>query len=233
MQVRFPWDVVMIFGGRDAQQSSSGSGASTVVADLRPTVIERYRHKLCWKCASCIVNYEQRIQVASSDTRLSNLRMSPTKVQPNEGLRLKLDESIGWIPEPRDPPILNVWQERALAEAATSAPDFEGSDGHYRPQKRGFVHNGRYYTGMAALRPVFIPPESFFVKQPQLWTQCTCERGCYRCVYDGATLCEPCKNECYDCEPGCCGNEEDASDSCDEGAISDEVPKTPVEYFNT
>ena len=112
-------------------------------------------------------------------------------------------------------------------QTAASAPDFEGFDGHYRPQKRGFVHNGRYYTGMAALRPVFIPPESFFVKQPQLWTQCTCERGCYRCVYDGATLCEPCKNECYDCEPGCCGNEEDVSDSCDEGAISDEgKPRT-------
>ena len=81
----------------------------------------------------------------------------------------------------------------------------------------GFVYEGRWYAGVAARRPVFIPPDDFFVPQPQLWTKCTCVRNCFRCVYDGELLCEACRAAAIqiddgvelqhpcDCEPGCCG----------------------------
>ena len=85
-------------------------------------------------------------------------------------------------------------------------------------QLHGFWHEGQHYIGEASARPVFIPPEYLLVRQPQEWAQCQCIHECLRCVYDGATLCEPCTTGCYDCEPGCCGKEEDVTDSCDEGA---------------
>ena len=81
----------------------------------------------------------------------------------------------------------------------------------------GFVYEGRWYAGVAARRPVFIPPDDFFVPQPQLWTKCTCVRNCFRCVYDGELFCEACRAAAIqiddgvelqhpcDCEPGCCG----------------------------
>ena len=80
-----------------------------------------------------------------------------------------------------------------------------------------FVYEGRWYAGVAARMPVFLPPENFFIPQPQLWTQCACERGCVRCVYDGEKFCEGCHAAALtiadgialphpcDCEPGCCG----------------------------
>ena len=40
----------------------------------------------------------------------------------------------------------------------------------------GFVYQGRWYRGVAASNPIFLPPENFFIPQPQLWSQCACER---------------------------------------------------------
>ena len=80
----------------------------------------------------------------------------------------------------------------------------------------GFVYQGRWYRGVAASNPIFLPPENFFIPQPQLWSQCACERICMRCVYDGEEFCEGCRattlsvssstlyRSC-NCEPGCCG----------------------------
>jgi hypothetical protein len=133
-----------------------------------------------------------------------------------------------------DVPPSSVVTPHADAPASTSQaqPDHEDESGSVVtphspvpsiavPEQAGFVHNGRHYIGVAARKPVFIPPNGYFIEPPQLWIQCTCERGCYRCVYAGATLCQECMNGCYECEPGCCGMEEDVSDSCDEGAISE------------
>ena len=80
----------------------------------------------------------------------------------------------------------------------------------------GFVYQGRWYRGVAASNHIFLPPEDFFIPQPQLCSQCACERICMRCVYDGEEFCEGCRattlsvssstlyRSC-DCEPGCCG----------------------------
>ena len=103
--------------------------------------------------------------------------------------------------------------------------------------EQGFVHAGCYYAGVAARRPVFIPPDDFFIPQPQLWTQCACPNHCYVCVYDGASLCEGCEPSALrrqtldmqcDCEPGCCDAlPSDFSDSCDEGAAQPAVWSPP------
>ena len=65
------------------------------------------------------------------------------------------------------------------------------------------------------------------VPQPQEWTQCACANLCFRCVYDGASLCDGCmpsvpgnqRLDC-DCEAGCCGViDSEATASSDEGAV--------------
>ena len=100
-------------------------------------------------------------------------------------------------------------QVAVLAGVGMPAETMFASDG-------GFVHESRWYRGVAATRPVFLPPDDFLVLQPQLWTQCACERNCIRCVYDGEEFCAGCRasalsassNTLYrlcDCEPGCCG----------------------------
>ena len=91
--------------------------------------------------------------------------------------------------------------------------------------EQGFVHAGRHYAGVAASHPVFVPPDDFFIPQPQLWTQCACPNHCYVCVYDGASLCEGCEPSALrrqpldtQCDCGCCDVLPSDSDSCDEGA---------------
>ena len=114
------------------------------------------------------------------------------------------------------------------ASSPISAPPGSAeSTGQSATLEHGFVCNGRYYVGVAARRPVFIPPEDFFVPQPQEWTQCACANLCFRCVYDGASLCDGCmpsvpgnqRLDC-DCEAGCCGViDSEATASSDEGAV--------------
>ena len=116
-------------------------------------------------------------------------------------------------PAPTDHEELNSDAARRDVMAAALATDL--------PEHQGFWVDGRRYIGFASSRPVFRPPSFFFIEQPALWIQCTCFRGCSRCVYDGATICEDCMDGCFNCEPGCCGGEEDTSDSCNEGAISE------------
>ena len=66
------------------------------------------------------------------------------------------------------------------------------------------VYKGKEYAGIAARKPVFIPHPAFLVIDP-IWTQCSCIHGCFKCVYDGASLCTGCQTSPCDCEPGCCG----------------------------
>ena len=54
--------------------------------------------------------------------------------------------------------------------------------------EQGFVHDGQYYAGVAAMKPVFIPPKDFFIPQPQLWVQCACANDCYRCARHAVRL---------------------------------------------
>jgi hypothetical protein len=80
------------------------------------------------------------------------------------------------------------------------------------------VHAGRHYAGAAASHPVFVPPDDFFIPQPQLWTRCACPHHCLVCVYDGTSLCHGCQphwSTFCECEPGCCESGDDP-DSCDE-----------------
>jgi hypothetical protein len=66
------------------------------------------------------------------------------------------------------------------------------------------VYKGKEYAGFASRRPIFIPHSAFLVIDP-IWTQCSCIHGCFKCVYDGASLCTGCQTSPCDCEPGCCG----------------------------
>ena len=63
------------------------------------------------------------------------------------------------------------------------------------------VYKGKEYAGIAARKPVFIPHPAFLVIDP-IWTQCSCIHGCFKCVYDGASLCTGCQTSPCDCEPG-------------------------------
>jgi len=78
------------------------------------------------------------------------------------------------------------------------------------------IYKGQEYAGIASTHPVFIPHPAFLVINP-IWTQCSCVYGCFRCVYDGATLCAGCPslhiNTYCDCEPGCCGIPPESSGS--------------------
>ena len=75
---RVLFDVVMIYGGNTQSTSSSSSSAAAVVADTRPTVTERYRHKLCWRCAACVINRPLAIQAATAEERLTCFEIRPT-----------------------------------------------------------------------------------------------------------------------------------------------------------
>ena len=66
------------------------------------------------------------------------------------------------------------------------------------------VYKGKEYAGVASRRPFFIPHSAFLVIDP-IWSQCSCIHGCFKCVYDGASLCTGCQTSPCDCEPGCCG----------------------------
>jgi hypothetical protein len=94
--------------------------------------------------------------------------------------------------------------------------------------QQGFVHAGKHYAGAAASHPVFVPPDDFFIQQPQLWIRCACPHHCYVCVYDGTSLCRGCDPvwtaQC-ECEPGCCDVPPSGeSDSCDEGTTVSMTP---------
>ena len=93
---------------------------------------------------------------------------------------------------------------------------------------RRFFYEGRFYIGVAATRPVFVPPPDFLVLPPQLWTQCACVRHCSVCVYDGMTHCVGCwdTTQLCACEPGCCGcadsDTESDTESINEGMLNEE-----------
>ena len=74
------------------------------------------------------------------------------------------------------------------------------------------VYKGKEYAGFASRRPIFIPHSAFLVIDP-IWTQCSCIHGCFKCVYDGASLCTGCQTSPCDCEPGCCGVPLESDDS--------------------
>jgi hypothetical protein len=102
-----------------------------------------------------------------------------------------------------------------------------------RSWRRGgeaFFYEGRFYIGVAATRPVFVPPPDFLVLPPQLWTQCACVRHCSVCVYDGRTHCVGCWDTTQPCacEPGCCGcadsDTESDTESINEGMLNEERP---------
>ena len=83
------------------------------------------------------------------------------------------------------------------------------------------VYKGKEYQGIASTHPVFVPRPAFLVINP-IWTQCSCIHGCFKCVYDGASLCTGCQTSPCDCEPGCCGLplEFDDSSSVERGDAS-------------
>ena len=110
-------------------------------------------------------------------------------------------------------------EDSAELPVAITASDPE--DTAVSSSEQGFVHAGRHYAGVAGSHPVFVPPDDFFIPQPQLWTRCACPHHCYVCVYDGTSLCRGCDpvltTQC-ECEPGCCDVlPSGESDSCDEG----------------
>ena len=108
------------------------------------------------------------------------------------------------------------WSSGDLHSADSPNPDATATEHGGAMLPGGFVYQGRWYRGVAASNPIFLPPENFFIPQPQLWSQCACERICMRCVYDGEEFCEGCRattlsvssstlyRSC-NCEPGCCG----------------------------
>ena len=91
------------------------------------------------------------------------------------------------------------------------------------------VYKGKEYAGIAARKPVFIPHPAFLVIDP-IWTQCSCIHGCFKCVYDGASLCTGCQTSPCDCEPGCCGVPLESDDSSsDERGDASQLADSNVE----
>ena len=118
---------------------------------------------------------------------------------------------------------------RPVATSAIDAQDYAVSS-----NQQGFDHAGRHYAGFASKCPIFVPPDDYFIRQPQLWTQCQCSHICYVCVYDNTSLCprcDPVSTTKCDCEPGCCGVPQSGeSDSCDEVST---VPRTTTGVSET
>ena len=78
---RVLFDVLLIYGGQHQQHNDSPAASSTssaATADLRATSTERYRHKLCVKCAVCVVRRPMGIRNATFEDRLTFLQISPT-----------------------------------------------------------------------------------------------------------------------------------------------------------
>ena len=77
---RMLFDVIMIYGGIQTQNTSSSSSANAVIAGLQPVETQRYRHKLCWKCAKCVVCWPLQIQAATTDEGLTHLSIAPSRI---------------------------------------------------------------------------------------------------------------------------------------------------------
>ena len=77
---RWLYDVVFVYGGTSTQGRMCA-----------PPVIERYKHKLCVKCAVSVLHSLQRIKTASCEPGLTELRISPTEL-PSAKCELESDQ---------------------------------------------------------------------------------------------------------------------------------------------
>ena len=198
--------------GLDEQSSASTSGVRPIPAPQKSPAPPPISSGVVQPAARCCCQPCRQARSAHKAMCCRPCAPSTLGTQgPPPGLIKSPAPAIPPKPKPPPPPL-----PRHSNGVAKSAETNRGS----------FWFDGRLYRGVAAPKPLFIPPADFYVWQPCLWTRCACINKCFRCVYDGARLCQNCipaapatdRLEC-DCGPGCCGMvRSDATDSNDEGS---------------